>query len=103
VEHVWHWCRDVIAGTGVGASALRALPIAPDGKASKLGGGQHPGAVLWRGDRARRRGPGRAEVIRAGHVAAGFAALVVALASWTAHAQDLRTIRVGVLECGTVN
>jgi NitT/TauT family transport system substrate-binding protein len=42
-------------------------------------------------------------VIRAGHVAAGFAALAVALASWTAPAQDLGTIKVGVLEFGTVN
>ena len=42
-------------------------------------------------------------MIRAGHVAAGFVALAVALASWTAGAQDLGTIKVGVLEFGTVN
>ena len=42
-------------------------------------------------------------MIRAGHVAAGFAALVVALVSWTAGAQDLGTIKVGVLAFGTVN
>ena len=42
-------------------------------------------------------------MIRAGHVAAGFVALVVALASWTAGAQDLGTIKVGVLAFGTVN
>jgi NitT/TauT family transport system substrate-binding protein len=43
------------------------------------------------------------DVIRAGHVAAGFAALLVALASWTASAQSLGTVKVGVLEFGTVN
>jgi hypothetical protein len=32
----------------------------------------------------------------------GCAALVVALASWAAAAQDLGTIKVGVLEFGTV-
>jgi NitT/TauT family transport system substrate-binding protein len=42
-------------------------------------------------------------VIRAGHVAAGFAALVVAVVAWTARAQDLGTVKVGVLEFGTVN
>jgi NitT/TauT family transport system substrate-binding protein len=42
-------------------------------------------------------------VIRAGHVAAGFVALAVALASWAAGAQDLGAIKVGVLEFGTVN
>jgi NitT/TauT family transport system substrate-binding protein len=42
-------------------------------------------------------------VIRAGHVAAGFAALAVAVAAWTAPAQDLGTVKVGVLEFGTVN
>ena len=42
-------------------------------------------------------------MIRAGHVAAGFAALLVALASWTACAQSLGTVKVGVLEFGTVN
>jgi NitT/TauT family transport system substrate-binding protein len=42
-------------------------------------------------------------VIRAGHVAAGFVALIAALASWTASAQDLGTVKVGVLEFGTVN
>jgi NitT/TauT family transport system substrate-binding protein len=42
-------------------------------------------------------------VIRAGHVATGFVALIAALASWTASAQDLGTVKVGVLEFGTVN
>ena len=42
-------------------------------------------------------------MIRARHVAAGFVALVVALAPWTAGAQDLGTVKVGVLEFGTVN
>jgi NitT/TauT family transport system substrate-binding protein len=42
-------------------------------------------------------------VIRAGHVAAGLVALAVALASSAAGAQDLGTIKVGVLEFGTVN
>jgi NitT/TauT family transport system substrate-binding protein len=44
-----------------------------------------------------------AEVIRASHFATGCVALVVALASWTAGAQDLGTVKVGVLEFGTVN
>jgi NitT/TauT family transport system substrate-binding protein len=43
------------------------------------------------------------DVIRAGHVAAGFAALGVALASCTASAQSLGTVKVGVLAFGTVN
>jgi len=42
-------------------------------------------------------------VIRARHVAAGFVAFVVGLSSWGAGAQDLGTVRVGVLEFGTVN
>jgi NitT/TauT family transport system substrate-binding protein len=42
-------------------------------------------------------------VIRARHVAAGFVALVLVLASGTAGAQDLGTVKVGVLEFGTVN
>jgi NitT/TauT family transport system substrate-binding protein len=42
-------------------------------------------------------------VIRARHVAAGFAAFAVGLGSWTAGAQELGTIKVGVLEFGTVN
>ena len=42
-------------------------------------------------------------MIRARHLAAGCAAVVVALASWAAAAQDLGTIKVGVLEFGTVN
>ena len=42
-------------------------------------------------------------MIRAGHVAAGLAALGVALASSIVHAQDLGTVKVGVLEFGTVN
>jgi NitT/TauT family transport system substrate-binding protein len=43
------------------------------------------------------------DVIRAGHVAAGFVALFVALATWPAEAQSLGTVKVGVLEFGTVN
>jgi NitT/TauT family transport system substrate-binding protein len=42
-------------------------------------------------------------VIRASHFATGCAVLVVALASWTAAAQDLGTVKVGVLAFGTVN
>ena len=42
-------------------------------------------------------------MIRTRHVAAGFVALVVALAPWLARAQDLGTVKVGVLEFGTVN
>jgi NitT/TauT family transport system substrate-binding protein len=42
-------------------------------------------------------------VIRARLVAAGCAALLLALASWPAGAQDLGTVKVGVLEFGTVN
>jgi NitT/TauT family transport system substrate-binding protein len=42
-------------------------------------------------------------VIRARHVAVVCAALVLALASWPASAQDLGTVKVGVLEFGTVN
>ena len=42
-------------------------------------------------------------MIRVGHVAAALATLGVALASWMAGAQDLGTVRVGVLEFGTVN
>ena len=41
-------------------------------------------------------------MVRTRHVAAGFAALVVALASALASAQDLGTVKVGVLEFGTV-
>ena len=57
---------------------------------------------------ARRRREARDEtregqVIRARHLAAGFGALVLALTSWVAAAQDLGTIKVGVLEFGTVN
>jgi NitT/TauT family transport system substrate-binding protein len=45
-----------------------------------------------------------ADVIRARHhVAAGCVAFVVALSSGTAPAQDLGTVKVGVLEFGTVN
>ena len=42
-------------------------------------------------------------MIRARHVAAGFLAVVVALSSGTAGARDLGTVKVGVLEFGTVN
>lgn len=42
-------------------------------------------------------------MIRARHVAAGLVALVLALSPWLARAQDLGTIKVGVLEYGTVN
>jgi NitT/TauT family transport system substrate-binding protein len=42
-------------------------------------------------------------VIRVRQVAAVGAALVLALASWPAGAQDLGTVKVGVLEFGTVN
>ena len=42
-------------------------------------------------------------MIRARHAAAGFLALMVALSSWTARAQDLGTVKVGVLAFGTVN
>jgi NitT/TauT family transport system substrate-binding protein len=42
-------------------------------------------------------------VIRARHVAAGSVAVVIALSSWAAGAQDLGTVKVGVLEFGTVN
>jgi NitT/TauT family transport system substrate-binding protein len=52
--------------------------------------------------RARRTNTGEAKVVRTRHVAAGFAALVVALASALASAQDLGTVKVGVLEFGTV-
>ena len=41
--------------------------------------------------------------MRAGQVAAGCAALLLALAAWPAGAQDLGTVKVGVLEFGTVN
>ena len=41
--------------------------------------------------------------MRAGQVAAGCVALLLALASWAAGAQDLGTVKVGVLEFGTVN
>jgi NitT/TauT family transport system substrate-binding protein len=43
-----------------------------------------------------------ADVIRARHVAAGLVA-ILALSSWTAGAQDLGTVKIGVLEFGTVN
>jgi NitT/TauT family transport system substrate-binding protein len=43
------------------------------------------------------------QVIKARHVLAGLAAIVVALACWPAGAQDLGTVRVGVLAFGTVN
>jgi NitT/TauT family transport system substrate-binding protein len=46
---------------------------------------------------------GEAKVVRTRQVAAGCAALVVALASALASAQDLGTVKVGVLEFGTVN
>jgi len=42
-------------------------------------------------------------VVRARHVAAVCAALLLALAAWPAGAQDLGTVKVGVLEFGTVN
>ena len=42
-------------------------------------------------------------MIRARHVAAGFVALVLGLASWLAPAQELGTVKVGVLAFGTVN
>jgi NitT/TauT family transport system substrate-binding protein len=42
-------------------------------------------------------------MIRTRHVAAGFVALVLALAPWLARAQELGTVRVGVLAFGTVN
>ena len=42
-------------------------------------------------------------MVRARHVAAGLVAFVVALSSWTAAAQDLGTVKVGVLAFGTVN
>jgi NitT/TauT family transport system substrate-binding protein len=42
-------------------------------------------------------------VIRARHVAAGVVAFFLALAPWPAGAQDLGTVKVGVLEFGTVN
>jgi len=42
-------------------------------------------------------------VIRARHVAAGLVAFVMALSCGTAGAQDLGTVKVGVLEFGTVN
>jgi NitT/TauT family transport system substrate-binding protein len=42
-------------------------------------------------------------VIRARHLAAGCVALVLGLGSWAAGAQDLGTVKVGVLEFGTVN
>jgi NitT/TauT family transport system substrate-binding protein len=42
-------------------------------------------------------------VIRARQIAAGFIAVGVALAPWLARAQDLGTVKVGVLEFGTVN
>ena len=42
-------------------------------------------------------------MIRARQVAAGCAALLVGLGTWPAVAQDLGTVRVGVLEFGTVN
>jgi NitT/TauT family transport system substrate-binding protein len=42
-------------------------------------------------------------VVRARPVAAGCIALVLALLSWPAAAQDLGTLKVGVLEFGTVN
>ena len=42
-------------------------------------------------------------MVRTRHVAAGFAALALALAPALASAQDLGTVKVGVLEFGTVN
>jgi NitT/TauT family transport system substrate-binding protein len=42
-------------------------------------------------------------VIRARLVAAGCAALLLACAAWPSGAQDLGTVKVGVLEFGTVN
>ena len=42
-------------------------------------------------------------MIRARQIAAGFIAVGVALAPWLARAQDLGTVKVGVLEFGTVN
>ena len=53
--------------------------------------------------RKARDGTREGQVIRATHLAARCAALVLALASWAAAAQDLGTIKVGVLEFGTVN
>jgi NitT/TauT family transport system substrate-binding protein len=43
------------------------------------------------------------DVIRARQLAAAFAAAILALASWTAWAQELGAVKVGVLEFGTVN
>jgi NitT/TauT family transport system substrate-binding protein len=42
-------------------------------------------------------------VIRTRHILAGSVALVLALAFWGARAQELGTVKVGVLEFGTVN
>ena len=53
--------------------------------------------------RKARDGTREGQVIRARHLAARCAALVLALASWAAAAQDLGTIKVGVLEFCTVN
>jgi NitT/TauT family transport system substrate-binding protein len=47
--------------------------------------------------------PGRADVIRAGQVAAGLVVLALGLSPWTAGAQELGTVKVGVLEFGTVS
>jgi NitT/TauT family transport system substrate-binding protein len=42
-------------------------------------------------------------VIRTRHILAGSVALVLALSYWVARAQELGTVKVGVLEFGTVN
>jgi NitT/TauT family transport system substrate-binding protein len=42
-------------------------------------------------------------VIRARQIAAGFIAVGITLAPWLASAEDLGTVKVGVLEFGTVN
>jgi NitT/TauT family transport system substrate-binding protein len=58
---------------------------------------------LWRGRARLKKDAGEARVLRGRYIAAGFLALLAALASWTAPAQDLGTVKVGVLEFGTVN
>src|SRR5690606_33275219 len=84
---------------GMRLRTRRGAPIAPTCQVSKLRRGRAEGARR----RARRGTPGGRIVIRARHVAAGLVALVLALVPWLARAQDLGTIKVGVLEYGTVN
>ena len=91
---------DVIRAKPIVIAAAR-VPIARAGEVSKL---RDVKPLVTTRHNWQARGPTReGQVIRARHLAAGCAALVVALDSWAAAAQDLGTIKVGVLEFGTVN